>query len=275
MLLSAYQMLRPTISIITPTFNAATTIARCLESVARQTYRPIEHWIIDGESTDATLSIVKEFVQEHDHVHYISKPDQGIYDAMNKGIALAQGDWVYFLGGDDVFFTDHVLNQLFSQKAYPEEDVVYGDVFSTRFSGTYDGAFDEDKIIQKNICHQAIFFRKSLFLITGNFNLRFKSHADWDHNLKWFLNSKVRRKYVSLTVANYADGGFSSLNLDHEFSNLLPLLALAYDQKTLSSKQKAKLAKASAKRFLKRGKILSFFRYSLLYAKLAWQANLT
>jgi glycosyltransferase involved in cell wall biosynthesis len=261
-------MLRPTISIITPTFNASATITHCLESVARQTYRPIEHWIIDGQSTDATLSIVKELSQKYDHIRYVSEPDRGIYDAMNKGIALAQGDWLYFLGGDDSFYKDHVLTEIFGQEFHSEQDVLYGDVYSTRFGGVYDGPFDEVKIFQQNICHQALFFRKTVFQITGLFDLRFKIYADWDHNIKWFLNGKLRSQYLAIIVANYADAGFSSTNTESNFIDERPVLFLSYDQGVLSKKWKARLGRAAAKLCFKKGDVVGFAKYLLLYARL-------
>ena len=94
------------ISIITPTYNAARVIAACLESVAQQGYPHLEHWIIDGLSKDNTLSIVQDYAQRYPHIKYISEKDQGIYDAMNKGIDLAAGDFLLFLGADDVLVTE-------------------------------------------------------------------------------------------------------------------------------------------------------------------------
>lgn len=261
-------MSRPTVSIITPTFNASATITHCLESVARQTYRPIEHWIIDGRSTDATSSIVKELSQKYDHIRYVSEPDQGIYDAMNKGIALTQGDWLYFLGGDDSLYTDHVLTEIFGQEFHLEQDVLYGDVFSTRFGGVYDGPFDEVKIFQQNICHQALFFRKTVFQTTGLFDLRFKIYADWDHNIKWFLNGELRSQYLPVMVANYADNGLSSTNSEASFIDKRPFLFLSYDQGVLSRKWKARLTKIAAKLCLKQGDVVGFAKYFLLYARL-------
>jgi glycosyltransferase involved in cell wall biosynthesis len=267
-------MAYPTISIITPTFNAAATLAHCLESVAQQTYRPVEHWIIDGQSTDTTLSIVKKYAQQHDHVRYVSEPDRGIYDAMNKGIALAQGDWIYFLGGDDVFYTDQVLTTVFGRAPFLKQDVLYGNVYSTRFNGIYDGPFDEIKIFHQNICHQALFFRKSLFQVTGPFDLRFPIYADWDHNLKWFLNSSIIRQYVEVTVANYADNGFSSTNSETKFLEDRPFLFLSYDSGFLSKKWKVKLIKKAVKLSLKQKDGLKIIRYLYCYALLTFGINL-
>ena len=258
----------PIISIITPTYNAEKTLVACLTSVAQQTYRPIEHWIVDGGSTDATLLIIEAFSQQYDHIRYESEPDRGIYDAMNKGITLAQGDWLYFLGGDDTLYGCEALTDVFCQENTLHQGVLYGNVVSTRFGGIYDGVFDGDKVTRKNICHQAIFFHKSVFLRIGNFDLRFKSHADWDHNLRWFLNPGIQRKYIPQTIARYADGGFSSMNMDAKFAYLLPSLALHYDQGSLSRERKVQLAKVSLRRSLRMGKVVQFLRHLLLYGKL-------
>ncbi|GAB4128568.1 MAG: hypothetical protein OHK0045_02960 [Raineya sp.] len=88
----------PKISIITPTYNAEKTIGACLESVAKQNYPYLEHWIIDGLSTDNTIKIVSEYARKYPHIKYVSEKDRGIYDAMNKGIDLAKGDFPTVLG---------------------------------------------------------------------------------------------------------------------------------------------------------------------------------
>jgi len=147
----------------------------------------------------------------------ISEKDDGIYDAMNKGVTKANGNWIYFMGSDDSFYTETVVEEISKFNESLNSDVIYGDVFSTRFDGVYDGKFTYDKIMNKNICHQAIFFKKDIFKKTGNFNLRYKAHADWDHNIKWFFNKKIKQKYIDVIIANYADGGFSSLHGDEVF----------------------------------------------------------
>ena len=261
-------MIAPKVSIITPTYNADKTLTACIKSIASQSYKSIEHIIVDGLSQDNTVSIIQDFVNVHDHIRYITEKDHGIYDAMNKGIRIATGDWVYFLGSDDIFYNDDVLLNIFGNDKLMTYDVLYGDVFSTRFGGVYDGVFDGKKIIIKNICHQAIFFQKSVFAKTGDFNINFRSHADWDHNLKWFLDRSVRRKYISLIVANYADGGFSSLHSDHAFANAKPMLALSYDKGILSEFWRARLARTSIKLSLRSGRLINVLRYLLLYVKL-------
>ena len=199
-------------SILTPTLNSAESLERTINSVLQQNYDNWEHIIIDGGSTDGTIEIIKKYP----HLKWISEPDRGIYDAMNKGITLANGDWIYFLGSDDLL-KPGILKKIGASEN-SNVDVIYGNVWSTRFGGKYDGPFDFRKIYVKNICHQAIFLNKRVFKIIGAFNLKYKSHADYDHNIKWFLNKKIKHKYIDLVIAEYADGGFSSLNPDMVFA---------------------------------------------------------
>jgi len=178
----------------------------------KQNFERIEHLIVDGGSSDGTLDLVSSYP----HLKLLRGPDGGIFDAMNKGIAASSGDWVYFLGADDYFVDENVLRDLLP--AFDDSfDVIYGDVVSSRFGGRYDGPFDAIKIRKKNICHQAIFFRRHVFERIGVFDMTYKSHADWDHNMRWFLNDNISRKYVDRVIAVYADGGFSSVNPDLMF----------------------------------------------------------
>ena len=202
-------------SIIIPTYNSEQTIRACLDSIIDQHYRNYEVLIIDGLSSDNSISIVKQYAGEHACIKWISEKDSGIYDAMNKGIRMSKGDWIYFLGSDDLFFSEKVLYEVAQQ--IENVDVIYGDVFSTRFNGRYDGEFDIHKIKHKNICHQAIFFKKDLFDRTGLFDISFKAHADWDHNFKWFLSDRFKKKYIDAIIAHYADGGFSSVTKELRF----------------------------------------------------------
>jgi len=207
----------PFFSIIIPTFNSEATLHKCITSIITQTFEDYEVLIIDGVSKDNTLSIAGEF--NDPRVKIISEPDKGIYDAMNKGIKLAHGEWLYFLGSDDKLYESNVLQNLYNYLDAFECQVLYGDVISSRFNGRYDGEFTRDKIFNKNICHQAILFKNIVFKKTGFFNLKYKCLADWDHNIKWFLNNEIAVKYIDLIIAEYSDNGFSSLNSDEIFLN--------------------------------------------------------
>lgn len=217
----------PLISIIMPTLNSENTIARAMQSLNVQDFLDFELIIIDGKSTDNTINIIESFNVEYDVRVYIEN-DKGIYDAMNKGINLSKGEWLYFLGSDDKLFRSTVFLNLAKHLINSNFDVIYGDVYSDRFKGIYDNEFDAEKLIKKNICHQAIFFKKTVFEIIGTFKIKYVSHADWEHNLRWFFTPKLTHKYVNLTIADYADGGFSSRQGDDKFRKLKKIKLIYY-----------------------------------------------
>lgn len=236
----------PVFSIIMPTFNASKTISVALGSILQQSFKDFEIIIVDGLSTDRTQDVIKGFKDKRIKIH--SQEDNGIYGAMNRGIDYAKGDWVFFMGSDDRFFTPYILEQIFNAGKNNNYDVIYGDVYSTRFNGRYDGEFTVEKILTKNICHQSIFFNKSIFNKIGYFNLKFKAHADWDHNMRWILSSKLNKVYFDCIIAEYADGGFSSINGDSLFDREKVLKYLFYSKKTINTNTKVKLLVKELKR---------------------------
>ena len=156
-------MATPLFSIIIPTFNAGKTLSFCLDSVLIQSFQDFEILIIDAVSSDNTMSIVEEYAAANTAITWISEKDKGIYDAMNKSISLAKGEWLYFLGSDDKLYDAEVLKKIMnSLNENHSLDVLYGNVSSNRL-GIYDGEFNAGKIRLKNICHQAIFLRKTVF----------------------------------------------------------------------------------------------------------------
>jgi glycosyltransferase involved in cell wall biosynthesis len=205
----------PFFSIIIPTLNSAKTLSMVMESILQQSFADFEILIIDGLSTDMTLKIAQSYCNER--IKITSEKDYGIYDAMNKGIQLAKGKWVYFIGSDDRFCNSDVLWGIYKVIESNKYDIIYGNVISSRFQGRYDFDFDQEKILNKNICQQAIFFKRDIFDKVGFFNLRYKSHSDWDHNMKWILNPNIKNAYFEIDIAEYADGGFSSINGDKIF----------------------------------------------------------
>lgn len=148
-------MVHPRITVVTPVFNASETLEECILSVANQNYLNLEHWFIDGKSTDGSLEIIKRYAAQFPHIKCISEKDKGIYDAMNKGIDSSSGEWLYFLGADDVLMPD-VLNEVFCGEWIGDYDVIYGNVIFKHSGQVYDGEFDRQKMISYCICHQAI-----------------------------------------------------------------------------------------------------------------------
>lgn len=227
--------MKPLLSIIIPTYNSSLTIRNTLESIKIQTFTDFEILIIDNCSTDGTLDIVEVFRSTLKNIKVISEPDKGIYDAMNKGITIAKGDWLYFIGSDDRLLNNDVLKNIFNSNI-ENYDVIYGNVLSDRLGGQYAGEFTLEKLMSQNICHQAIFFRKTVYKLIGNFETKYLSHADWDHNLRWFLNPKIRVKFVNLDIAEYGDGGFSSRFPDLLFASEKNIRIIKYGLFRLPSK---------------------------------------
>ena len=209
---------QPSLSIIIPTFNSEESVGLSLKSIVSQSFKDYEVWIIDGKSTDNTLNVIQEFSAQGVSIHSISEPDNGIYDAMNKGITLARGEWLYFLGSDDVLADPDVLYKIFKGSNNLQcYDVIYGNVIFKHSQTIYDGEFNCYKLLSKNICHQSIFYRRKLFDIIGYFSPKYKMLADWHSNMKWFNHKKIRNKYVDILVAIYNEDG-SCFNIpDSEF----------------------------------------------------------
>lgn len=201
-------------SIILPTYNSEETLGGTLNSIFRQKFIDFEIIIIDGNSNDRTLSIVAEFTDKRLIVK--SEKDSGVYDAMNKGINLSSGKWVYFLGSDDTLYDDEVL-EFIANQINEKDDIIYGNVMSEPLNGLYDGVFTMDKLFNRNICHQAIFIRKTVFEKTGLFDLKYLLQSDWDHNIKWFMDKTICKRFVDRIIAYYSGTGLSTKKRDLEF----------------------------------------------------------
>ncbi|HTI93697.1 MAG TPA: glycosyltransferase family 2 protein [Puia sp.] len=203
-------MQTPELTIIIPTFNAEKTLKASLDSVLGQDYQDFEVLIMDGVSLDNTLAIAREAARLDPRVRIVSAPDKGVYDAMNKGIQESRGKWLYFLGSDDCLSHPGILSSIFRQAAPNHFDLIYGNVVSPSYKGLYDGEFDLDKLLLRNISHQAIFYRRSIFDHAPAYNLRYKGYADWDLNIRLFTDNRTRISYIGGTIARFGPGGISS-----------------------------------------------------------------
>lgn len=204
-------------SIIIPTFNSGKILSACLASVLGQTFGDFEILVIDGCSDDNTLSIAERTAEESYKVRWISEKDSGIYDAMNKGVNLAKGEWLFFLGSDDVFFDDTVLSEIKNAiDLAPKTRFIYGDVFT---SAGYVQKFDHfsfPKLTEKNICHQAIFYHASLFRDL-HYDISLRLLADWDFNLKVFREQNSPT-YINRVIAVYnLNGGSAGWLMGEEY----------------------------------------------------------
>jgi len=207
---------QPKISIITPTLNSVKTIEECLLSVAKQSYPNKEHLIIDGLSRDGTLKIVQEYAARCPHIRFISEKDTGIYAAMNKGIDLSTGQWILFLGSDDVFSENNMLSDIFQNNAYERYGAIYGNIRLKNSNQILGGKFSALRILCENIPHQAIFYKKRILDTFSMYCLEYPIYADWDLNLKLF-QKKIPVLYTGKTVAIFNENGFSGNSIDRNF----------------------------------------------------------
>jgi glycosyltransferase involved in cell wall biosynthesis len=198
------------VSIVVPTFNSAATLVACLNSIIHQTYKNKEVIVIDGQSTDNTLSILKEYQETYPFITCLSEKDNGVYDAMNKGIEIAKGDYLFFIGSDDEFYSNTVLENVFSDDN-ESFDFIYGDVFFKYHKALYSGESSIEKLIgeQISICHQAIFYKKNIFNLVGRYDLKYFIHADYDLNVKCFEHPGIKKKYIPAIITLYNEQGIS------------------------------------------------------------------
>lgn len=218
-------MSSPLFSIILPTYRVETVIGECLESLLRQTCTDYEILVMDGGSNDKTLELVSKQAAAFDgRLILRSGKDTGVYDAMNQGVSLARGEWLYFLGADDRLHDPQVLEKVAQFfHLHPDRQLVYGDVIMRSDSRRYDGGFDLNKLLlQGNICHQAVFYRRTVFDKIGLYNLRYRIWADWDLNIRCFQRPELLHKHLDLVVADYNDTGGVSTAEDPEFRKCLP-----------------------------------------------------
>lgn len=150
----------PKISIITVTFNVEKVLERTIQSVLRQTYKNFEYIIIDGGSKDGTVELIKKYALNDQRIRWISEPDKGLYDAMNKGIKIAHGEWINCMNADDTFASDDVLEKIFSIE-YPEKTTfLYSDNYYIETNGKKTFATKNHQTLL--ILHQSCIYRRRL-----------------------------------------------------------------------------------------------------------------
>ena len=212
------------ISIITATHNSAQTISNCIISLNNQTYPDIEQIVIDGISMDNTLTIIKSLPNRV--VKMISEPDNGIYDAMNKGVSLSSGDVIGFLNSDDIYSDENVLSDVMECfNADPDLDILYGNL-------VYVKTNDEDKIVRKWISkpyynnffehgnvppHPALFLRSNVYKKAGLFDKQYKFAADYEFMFRIFKKYNFKSKHINMLMVKMSLGGATNKN----FSNIL------------------------------------------------------
>ena len=200
------------VTIVTVTFNAADILEKTIRSVISQSYKKIEYIIIDGKSTDSTLDIVNQYISFISYVK--SEADNGIYDAMNKGIQLAHGEWILFLNAGDVLSSSTVIENIFSLNDLSSYGVVYGnkqEYHNNKLISIKPKPFFINKGFTKakGICHQSLFVRTSLAKEVP-FDLQYSICADYAMLRTLYYDRNVNFHYIDIDVCVFDLSGYSS-----------------------------------------------------------------
>lgn len=204
------------ISIITITYNSAKTLQRSLESVQSQTYEDIEHVIVDGASTDGTKELIETYASQHKNVRWISEKDNGIYNALNKGIKMATGDIIGFLHSDDVLYSPDSIEQIAAAFQDPKIDVVYGDLQYCK-NGKIVRSWKSNEFNPRSLKygwmppHPTMYVRKEVYQQVGEYDEWFHIAADYDMMLRIFKGG-YHSHYIPHVLVRMETGGASNKN---------------------------------------------------------------
>lgn len=207
------------ISVITATYNSGGTLRDTIKSVLSQDFTDWEHIIVDGGSSDDTLDIIRELEPDYKgRLKWISEPDQGIYDAMNKGIRMATGDVVGILNSDDMFSTARVLSRVRDEFGKRRTDAIYGDIhfvspdkldhcvryYSSRFFRRWMMVFGYQP------AHPSFYCRRECYDRFGGFDTSFRIAADFENMLRLIYIHNIRARYVPMDFVTMRLGGAST-----------------------------------------------------------------
>lgn len=210
--------LTPLFTIITPSFQAAAKLGPTVDSVLSQPRSLFEYLVIDGGSTDGTGKLLEGYGTQ---VAWTSGPDRGIYDAMNKGITRARGRFLYFLGAGDLLRPD-ILEAVAARLPLGGAGPIgptffYGDVYWVGIGTRYAGRWDPRRFSRGCLCHQAIFYERTIFDLLGLYDTRYPLAADYVLNIRCFGDRRIHKVYADLIIADYEGGGLSTTANDPQF----------------------------------------------------------
>jgi glycosyltransferase involved in cell wall biosynthesis len=210
------------VSIITVTFNSAKTIRQTIESVLAQDYADLEYIIIDGASKDGTVDILKSF---KGRIKFISEPDKGIYDAMNKGVKMATGEVIGTIGGDDFYPNNQVISNVAKAFLQNHTDAVYGDIqfinpedIHTIVRFWKSGEYKYQNWLNGWMPpHPSFYVKKVAFEKYGYFVTDFTCSGDYEFMLRMLYKNHLTVQYLPLTLMTMRNGGTSTASLKHRY----------------------------------------------------------
>jgi glycosyltransferase involved in cell wall biosynthesis len=221
------------LSIITVNYNNATGLERTIKSVQEQTTQDFEHIIIDGNSDDGSKELIERTKDNYSYA--ISEPDQGVYDAMNKGIAQATGNYILFLNSGDTLYKNYIISKV---QSYLDNStaIVYGDLSiigedRPDFIHHYPKKLDFNFFKNTSLGHPATFIKKELFDLYGNYRTDLNIASDWEFFLKTICIEKESYKKMNVIVSNFYEGGLSTtaLNIENHKAEVKKVLLEHYE----------------------------------------------
>lgn len=198
------------VSIVTVSYNSVATIEQTIRSVLNQTYKNIEYILIDGNSTDGTKDVILKY--KDSIATFISEPDEGIYDAMNKGIRQATGDIVGIINSDDWYETDAVEKVVYNFEKNNAE-LIYGTMWNISENGmrTLSKPVFQNQLWWEMIPHPTVFMKRYIYEKYGGFNIKYKIVADYDLIIRLYIDG-IKFMYINEIIANFRLGGISTRN---------------------------------------------------------------
>ena len=210
------------ISIITATYNSSATLRDTIESVLSQNHIDWQHVIVDGGSKDNTVDIIREYEPKYGgRLKWISERDRGLYDAMNKGIALADGDIIGILNSDDFYSSNDVLRRVSQEMENENPDAVYGDIhfvddedLNTCVRYYSSKSFHRWKMkMGFQPAHPSFYCKKGIYDKYGAFDITFKIAADFENMLRFIYINRIKTKYIPIDFVTMRTGGASTSGL--------------------------------------------------------------
>jgi glycosyltransferase involved in cell wall biosynthesis len=213
----------PEVSIVTVCFNSSRTIRETIDSVLSQNHHPVQYIIVDGGSTDGTVELVQQYKQGISH--FVSEPDRGIYDAMNKGIRLATGDIIGLLNSDDTYADSHVVTDLVTAMSAANADAVFADLVYVDQSDTrrvrryYDSSRWRPRRFRFGWmpAHPTFFIKRKFYERHGLFSLDYRIAADFEMLVRLLYRGGATYTHVARPVVKMRTGGMSTRGLRHSW----------------------------------------------------------